>query len=260
MPLNYLDFNMKPLFLFIAFLLAFSCKNSIEKTSTQTGGVETAYAFDTLNNIPIVAYKTNTEKIRFFLQDENGNYFNNHGKLLKHIQAQGKQLTFAMNGGMYLQDYSPQGLYIENGKEIKAINTKKADYGNFYLAPNGIFYILKNGQAFVQTTANFKQTDSIKYATQSGPMLLIDGKMHPAFTKNSKHMHIRNGVGILPNGDLLFAMSKDSINFYDFASYFKNQGCKDALYLDGAISKTYLPSKGIKQLTGRFGVIIGEVR
>ena len=98
----------------------------------------------------------------------------------------------------------------------------------------------------------------IRYATQSGPMLLINGNMHPKFTKGSKHIHIRNGVGILPNGNLLFAMSKDSINFYDFASYFAEQGCENALYLDGAISKTYLPSKGIEESTGKFGVIIAE--
>jgi uncharacterized protein YigE (DUF2233 family) len=239
-----------------------SCKTETKNTSTSQKipkQIVGAPAYDTFNNIRLVAHQTTTKNIKFFLQKEDGLYFNNHGNLLQHLNARSLELIFAMNGGMYLEDYSPQGLYIENGLEIKSLNTKKSDFGNFYLEPNGVFYINKNGQAYVTATKQFKQTDSIKYATQSGPMLLIDGNMHPAFTKNSKHMHIRNGVGILPNGNLLFAMSKDSLNFYDFATYFKNQGCKNALYLDGAISKTYLPSKGVKELTGRFGVIIAEV-
>jgi len=89
-------------------------------------------------------------------------------------------------------------------------------------------------------------------------MLLIDENIHPRLTKGSKNLHIRNGVGVLPNGDLLFAISTEEVNFYDFASYFLKHGCKDALYLDGFVSKLYLPSKGIHEKGGSFGVIIGE--
>jgi uncharacterized protein YigE (DUF2233 family) len=86
---------------------------------------------------------------------------------------------------------------------------------------------------------------------------LIDGKIHPAFKDGSLNLNIRNGVGILPGNKILFAMSKWPVNFYDFAEYFKSQGCKDALYLDGAISRTYLPEKNWSQTGGDFGVIIG---
>lgn len=91
-------------------------------------------------------------------------------------------------------------------------------------------------------------------------MLVIDGKLHPKFNEGSKNLNIRNGVGILPNGNVLFAMSKKKINFYDFAQYFKKLGCKNALYLDGFVSRTYLPSKGYKTNGGKFGVIIGVVK
>ena len=89
-------------------------------------------------------------------------------------------------------------------------------------------------------------------------MLVIDSVMHSKFMKGSKNLNIRNGVGILPDGKVLFAMSKKKINFYDFASYFMSLGCKNALYLDGAVSKTYLPEKNWVTKGGNFGVIISE--
>ena len=89
-------------------------------------------------------------------------------------------------------------------------------------------------------------------------MLVIDGEMHPKFNRNSSNKHIRNGVGILANGNLVFAISKEKINFYDFASYFQQKGCNDALYLDGFVSRMYLPSRDWKQTDGNFAVIIAE--
>ena len=109
-------------------------------------------------------------------------------------------------------------------------------------------------------TIDFKPHDNIKSATQSGPMLVIDGKLHSKFNKKSTSTHYRNGVGILPNGNLIFVMSKEKVNFYAFANYFKEKGCQNALYLDGFVSKTYLPAKGSEDLGGNFGVIMGEVK
>jgi uncharacterized protein YigE (DUF2233 family) len=88
-------------------------------------------------------------------------------------------------------------------------------------------------------------------------MLVIDGKIHPEFKEGSKNVNIRNGVGILPDNRIVFAMSKSEINFYDFANYFKSLGCKNALYLDGFVSRTYLPEQNWTQTDGNFGVIIG---
>jgi len=90
-------------------------------------------------------------------------------------------------------------------------------------------------------------------------MLLIEGKIHPKFNKDSENLHIRNGVGILPNGNLLFAMSKEEVNFYRLAEFFKDNKCENALYLDGFVSRTFLPSKNWIQEDGNFGVIIGEI-
>jgi uncharacterized protein YigE (DUF2233 family) len=106
-------------------------------------------------------------------------------------------------------------------------------------------------------TGQFLKKEMIKYATQSGPMLIIDGQIHPAFKAGSTNVNIRNGVGILPDGRVIFAMSKTAVNFYDFANYFKSLDCKNALYLDGVVSRTYLPERNWIQTDGDFGVIIG---
>ncbi len=82
-------------------------------------------------------------------------------------------------------------------------------------------------------------------------------QLHPAFKQGSSNLNIRNGVGLLPGNKLLFAMSKTPINFYDFATFFKDQGCSKALYLDSFVSRTYLPEKKWEQTDGNFGVMIG---
>lgn len=198
-------------------------------------------------------------KLKLYWKNASGIPYGSLGNLKKELAAQGQTLQFAMNGGMYMKDQSPQGLFIQEGKEKHTIVKQTKGYGNFYMQPNGVFYVTKEGKGVVAKSSDFKKSNNIHYATQSGPMLLIDGQYHPKFIKGSQNLHIRNGVGILPNGKLLFAMSKERINFYDLATFFKQRGCQNALYLDGFVSRTYLPAKGSYQLDGNFGVIIGEI-
>ncbi len=159
---------------------------------------------------------------------------------------------------MYQKNLSPVGLYIEN-KIIKTKIDTTTQVGNFYLKPNGIFFITNDNKAGVCQTEKFINKN-IKYATQSGPMLVIDGAIHPSFNEGSTNLNIRNGVGILPNGNTIFSMSKKDINFYDFAKYFRDLGCKNALYFDGFVSRTYLPEQNWIQTDGNFGIIVAVVK
>jgi uncharacterized protein YigE (DUF2233 family) len=195
-------------------------------------------------------------ELKFYFKDEKQRNFKSILNLKQWLEKKNKKLTFAMNGGMYMPDNSPQGLFIENGNLIKEIDTSSGT-GNFYLKPNGIFYVTTNQEPKICRTENFKHNKNVLFATQSGPMLLIDGQIHNVFKKGSVNLNIRNGVGILPNNQVVFAMSKKEINFYDFAKYFQSLGCKNALYLDGLVSRTYLPEKNWNQVDGNFGVIIG---
>lgn len=214
------------------------------------------YAFQPASVFLSYQVDLDKQQLDFFWKDAEGERYGNFGNLKTGLEHRGKKLLFATNGGMYQKDRKPLGLYIENYKTLQKLNTRSSEYGNFYLKPNGVFYI-QEGNARICKTEDFEVVPSIQYATQSGPMLLIDGNIHPEFNAQSKHRHIRNGVGILENGQLLFVMSKEKVTFYELANYFKNQGCKNALYLDGFVSRTYLPEKNWIQTEGDFGVIIG---
>lgn len=205
----------------------------------------------------IISYEVDLKKqqLKFYWKNKEGKNYKNFQSLKTELAKQHKNLIFAMNGGMFKKDFSPQGLYIENSKFLSKLDTLQNGYGNFYMQPNGVFYITDNNAYIIKSKENIDS--NVKYATQSGPMLIVEGELHPKFRKFSKNIHIRNGVGILPNGNLLFAMSKEKVNFYNFATFFKKNGCQNALYLDGFVSKMYLPTKHWEQLDGNFGVIIG---
>jgi uncharacterized protein YigE (DUF2233 family) len=199
---------------------------------------------------------TREQDIRLFWKDSTGKDYRNITNLLAWAKQQNINLDFVMNGGMYHPDFSPVGLYIEQGHLIHVIDTGSGE-GNFYLKPNGIFYITKTGDAGICSTPDFKDSGAIAYATQSGPVLLSGGVLHPGFKPGSANLQVRNGVGILPDHKVIFVLSKQPISFYDFATYFKELGCKDALYLDGMVSRAYLPAKQWAQKDGDLGVLIG---
>ena len=171
-----------------------------------------------------LSYSAKPSQIELHWKDDNGNVIGSIGNLKTFFKATGDTLLFAMNGGMYSKDQSPQGLYIEKGKTLAPLDTLHGN-GNFYLKPNGIFYLTTTCNPIVCTTENFQDNGQIKFATQSGPMLVIDGQIHGTFKKGSTNLNIRNGVGILSDGNALFAISKVPVNFYDFAMFFKNQKC-----------------------------------
>jgi uncharacterized protein YigE (DUF2233 family) len=204
----------------------------------------------------IVSYTADprTQHIQLYWKDEHGKILGSIKNLKTLVESKKSHLLFAMNGGMYKVDHSPQGLFIQD-KVMQAPIDTASGKGNFYLKPNGVFY-LSEGKAVICKASSFVNKN-VNYATQSGPMLICDGEINAAFKKGSENLNIRNGVGILPDGNVVFAISKDKINFYDFAMYFKELGCKNALYLDGFVSRAYIPSQGWEQLDGDFGVMIG---
>ncbi len=179
-----------------------------------------------------------------------------------------RELVFAMNADMYDKHRLPIGLYVENGEILKQINQRDGP-GNFHLKPNGVFYLSRIGEesdslvAHVADTKSFLKTDITPfYATQSGPMLVIKGTLHPRFLKHSTSRKRRNGVGVSGDGmRLYFVISNEAVTFYEFGSFFKDHlQTENALFLDGTISKIFSTHIGRHDRGSAMGPMIAVTR
>lgn len=151
--------------------------------------------------------------------------------------AQEMHPVFSMNAGMYHEDLSPVGLYIENSKHLAPLQTGSGA-GNFFMKPNGVFGLSPDGLPFVVTTEAYALSRTpTSFASQSGPMLVIDGEVHPRFEPDGASRYTRNGVGIDGQGRVIFAISREKVSFGKFARLFRDVlQCKNALYFDGVVS------------------------
>ena len=154
------------------------------------------------------------------------------------------QIAFAMNAGMFDEDGRPIGLAVVDGVQVHAINLRDGG-GNFHLKPNGLFLLRKNGAASIIVSEAFKMAPDIAFATQSGPMLVIDGQTHPRFDADGESRFIRNGVGIGPSGKPLFVISNEVVSFGKLARFFRDGlHARNALYFDGSVSSLWDPASG----------------
>lgn len=199
------------------------------------------------------------EDLRLFHAAADGSIYGSFTKLNMALDAEGKTLGFAMNAGMYHRDLSPVGLYIDEGRETSAIVTRDGP-GNFGLLPNGVFCI-GDGFRIIESRAFKADRPDCRFASQSGPMLVIDGELHPRFLPGSDSTYVRNGVGVSADGTrAVFAVSNDEVNFHAFARLFRDElGLKDALYFDGNISRLYAPDLNRHDAGFPMGPIVGTV-
>jgi uncharacterized protein YigE (DUF2233 family) len=257
-------------FSFIILLL--SCNNISSDTKKQikeTGAAIAKQVKATAEHLDMVHKYIGFEahpdsgQIHMYWKDDKGNILGSLGNVKKLAEQQGGNLLYACNGGMYMQNQAPLGYYVQQGKTLQKINTKKGS-GNFYLKPKGVFYVSSNnkpGIKSIETAADraLLQKENINYLTQSGPIMVHNNNINPLFTKGSNNINVRNGVGILPNGNAYFAMSTYPVSFYDFAKHFKDKGCTEALYFDGFVSRSFCPQLNYNQLGGNFGVMVAVV-
>jgi uncharacterized protein YigE (DUF2233 family) len=185
-------------------------------------------------------------------------------------EAHGKRLLFATNAGIYDKQFAPLGLYVEDGKTVIPLNLSHGNpaSGNFSLLPNGVFAVYPDGHAAVRTSSDFKADGKpALWATQSGPMLLIDGKLNEQFVDDSDSLKWRSGVCMKTPTQAVFAVSEAPVNFHSFGRLFRDQlGCRDALYLDGTISQLYVDGEGyagsppfmVKPYAGMFAVFVAQ--
>lgn len=198
-------------------------------------------------------------RLETYSLDASGQPFGSFDALVASLKAEGKDLRFAMNAGMFDANLKPIGLYVENGTQSKKLNTRNG-YGNFHLKPNGVFFIAGDRLGVMATDEYVKSDVKPDFATQSGPMLVINGTFHPKFSESGTSYKRRNGVGMVDDHTAVFVITDNVVNFHAFAKFFRDDlKCPNALFFDGSISSLYAPELGRDDGFVPLGPMVGAV-
>jgi len=219
----------------------------------------------TRDGVRYFIWKAEPGKVRVIWKDADGKQMRDFPAAKAYLEGRNEKPLMLMNGGIFEPGGIPSGLLVQDGKELHPVNGRDGA-GNFFLKPNGIFLIGGKGARVMETSKYPPQGEKVFYAVQSGPLLLENGKVHPAFNKDSKSRLLRNGVGVAGDGTVVFAISDSKgerwPNLYGFADLFLSLGCKDALFLDGDISQMR-SGESLGKASNRFGsvvAVVGEVK
>ncbi|MEL6723914.1 MAG: phosphodiester glycosidase family protein [Pseudomonadota bacterium] len=208
----------------------------------------------------VCTYSVTAHDIRLFHSDAEGEPYLQFNTLERELDERGESLIFAMNGGMYHEDRRPVGFYRDRNGDRASVNTNDGP-GNFHLKPNGVFWLSETAAGVTESQAYLDQALDPTFATQSGPMLVIDGALHPGLNPEGTSHRRRNGVGVSADGEnVYFAISDTAVTFHDFATLFRDTiGVPNALFLDGQISRIYAPEVNRNEIGADLGPIVGVV-
>ena len=208
----------------------------------------------------VCAFDPRRDDLRLFWKGADDKPYGSLAALADALKAKGQRLVFAMNAGMFGEDQSPVGLYIEERRKLHGADTR-GGATNFHMQPNGVFWI-GDGVAGVTETGRFlANPPAARFATQSGPMLIVDGRIHPKIRPDGTSEKIRNGVGACEGGAVVFAIADEPVTFDAFARLFRDGiGCPNALFLDGSVSSLYAPELKRDDELEPIGPIVGVVR
>ena len=208
----------------------------------------------------ICTFDTRKAKLALYNLDDQGRPYGSFAALTSELAKKGKTLLFAMNAGMYDEGLKPIGLYVEGGKQVKKANRRNGP-GNFHMKPNGVFFMDGKNAGILETEAYLRTRPSAELATQSGPMLVIEGAIHPKFSPDGPSLKRRNGVGVTDDHTAVFAISESEVNFHKFARLFRDGlKCRNALFFDGTVSSLYSPELGRADAFFPLGPIIAAVK
>ena len=208
----------------------------------------------------VCAFDPRHDDLRLFWKGPDDRPFGSLGALAASLRSQGQELVFAMNAGMFREDQSPVGLYVEKNRLLRKADTR-AGASNFHLKPNGVFWIGDGVAGVTETSRYLAGPPAARYATQSGPMLVIDGRIHPKIRPDGTSAKIRNGVGVDDHGGVVFAIADEPVTFDAFARLFRDGlGARNALFLDGSLSSLYAPELKRDDELAPIGPIVAVVK
>jgi len=219
---------------FFLLLLCFVCENLVANYRTFR------------QSSPSIEYgviEANPADVKLHWKNAQGVPYKSLTRLKNALEANNQQIIMLMNAGIYDKNHQPAGLWVEKGKILKPLNRHKGK-GNFHIQPNGVLFIQHNKAQILATQAYQQQKITPQWALQSGPMLIINGKINRQFRPTLESPHKRNAVCLTKNHRLYFVMTlQGEPNMYYFAQGLAQLGCYNALYLDGSISNWYIPKQ-----------------
>ena len=205
----------------------------------------------------------NATHLHLFLADVHGQPLRTLRGVAEEVQSSGRRLVFAMNAGIYEPDLRPTGLAVEAGHVLWPLNTRQAA-GNFYAQPNGVFYVTDAGAAIARTASYAASSPTgVRLATQSGPILLEAGAM-PASSVRAEPgptaRRLKRNAVCADGGVATLVMVDEAVTLHELARLLRDEvGCRNALYLDGAISQVLDARSGRLDEGVPLGPIIGVV-
>jgi len=204
-------------------------------------GAEFAVVTTAGKRVTICRVDVKKERVALFLNDDVGRPLKSFSAVEAWLNKSGSKLLFAMNAGMFERDLRPVGLFVSDSHQLAPLNLASGE-GNFFLKPNGVFMLTQTGVRIVSSDEYLQVSEAATLATQSGPLLIRSGRIHPAFHSKSTSRLFRNGVGVSSPEAVIFAISEEPVSFYEFATLFRDVlHCPDALFLDGTVSSLYSP-------------------
>jgi uncharacterized protein YigE (DUF2233 family) len=260
--------------LMLGVMLLFSCRNSPDSNKATVRpetkcrpyaaeGVEVSCLTHKQVRYSVVRVNLKAASVRMLWKNSSGVPY---GSLSEAYRQLGDDLLAVTNAGIYAENKTPLGLHVEDGAALRPLNPDDGE-GNFYWKPNGVFYVGGDGAA-VMETESFNALDKragISEATQSGPLLVVEGEVNPRLKPDSRSLYARNGIGVKSADEIYILVSEDEVSLYDFADVFASRlQCRNALYLDGCVSQLYLPAHNSfvpeqrrceKELVGLIGVV-----
>lgn len=209
----------------------------------------------------VCTYDSEKSDLRLVWTDAGNAPVRSFSRLRAELGANAKRIQFAMNAGMFEENGMPLGLYVENGRLRRPLNTR-TESGNFYMQPNGVFTVDTDGTVAIETTSTFASAHRLPFwATQSGPILLTAKIMNPQIANDGPSKNIRNGVGVRNSHTALFVISEEPVSFGLLARFFRDGlGCADALYFDGFVSSVWIPAIGREDHNAELGPIVVVTR
>jgi uncharacterized protein YigE (DUF2233 family) len=225
-------------------VVAAACAAGILLFAVQRNRTEPACIVRTFegSRFTVCAFDAHRHELRLASRGRDGAYLRGFAALSAELGADAARVRFAMNAGMFNDEGAPIGLYVADGVEEHALQLSDGP-GNFHLKPNGVFWQGADGAVHVETSEDYALAlHEPRWATQSGPMLVIDGALHPRIADDGVSRYVRNGVGVRDANTALFVISSGAVSFGRFARFFRDQlHCRNALFFDGSVSSLWAP-------------------